>query len=184
MKKSLAALAVAALVALPSAAQAQFGVKGGLSFGNISNSGALPGDDGQRTGFAIGVGAQTAGPLGFGIEALYAQRGITSNKLDYIDLPLYVRLEATNDAVSPFAYIGPQFSFEISCATDGSIDCPAGRPSTSYAGIIGAGLRFGVRAFTLEARYVYGLSDLELDTVTDSDSYQTRSFLILAGIGF
>lgn len=184
MHPRIAALAAAALIAVPSLSQAQVGVKAGLSFGNVSNSGVLPGDNGQRTGFAIGIGIQSPGPgLGFGLEALYAQRGVQSRELDYIDVPIYLRLEATNDALSPFAYIGPQFSFEISCATDGDIDCPSGRPTTSYAGVIGAGLRFGVRAMSLEARYVYGLSDLELDTVTSSDSYQTRSFLVLLGLG-
>ena len=134
--------------------------------------------------FAAGLGLWTGGSLGFGVEGLYAQRGITARKLDYIDVPGYVRLEITNPAISPFAYAGPQASFELKCDADAGT-CPSGRPKTTYAGVIGAGLRFGSsRGFSIEGRYIYGLTDLKLNTVTTSDSYKTRSFLLLAGIGF
>lgn len=186
MKKSLALLAVALLVEVPAVAHAQGGLafKGGLSYGNVSNGGLFPGDNKQRTGVAAGLGLWTGGSLGFGVEGLYAQRGITARKLDYIDVPGYVRLEITNPAISPFAYAGPQASFELKCDADAGT-CPSGRPKTTYAGVIGAGLRFGSsRGFSIEGRYIYGLTDLKLNTVTTSDSYKTRSFLLLAGIGF
>ena len=68
----------------------------------------------------------------------------------------------------------------------GGAPCPdADRAKTSYAAAVGAGLRLGTsRALTMEGRYVYGLTDLKLGTVSDPQSYQTRSFLILVGIGF
>lgn len=180
---AVAALAVAAVAAVTSVAQAQFGIKAGISWNDVSNNGALPGDLGRRTGFAVGVGLQSPGPLGIGVEALYAQRGLERRELDYIEVPVYVRLEGTNEAVSPFAYVGPQVAFELDCDFD-DVACPSGRDKVTYAGIIGAGLRFGVRAISLEARYVYGLSDLEFDTVSSSENFRTRSFMLLAGIGF
>ena len=46
-------------------------------------------------------------------------------------------------------------------------------------------MRLGAQSgFTLEGRYIYGLNDLKLSTVTASQSYKTRSFLILAGLSF
>jgi hypothetical protein len=36
----------------------------------------------------------------------------------------------------------------------------------------------------LEGRYIYGLTDLKLGTITSSTSYKTRSFLLLAGLTF
>jgi len=36
---------------------------------------------------------------------------------------------------------------------------------------------------TIEGRYVYGLQDLKLATITSSDSYKNRTFMILLGIG-
>jgi len=186
MRRSL--IAITALCALPVLAGAQgggFGIKGGLSFGNVSNSGALPGSNTQRSGLALGVSAISGGAVGVGIEALYAQRGVTSARLDYLDIPLYLRLALPLDAVTPFAYAGPQASFELKCGTS-SGNCPdTGRPKAIYAGVIGAGVRLGaLGGLSLEGRYIYGLTDLKLSTVSSTSSYQTRSFMLLAGIGF
>jgi hypothetical protein len=194
MSMTRSILAFAALCAVPTFAGAQgggFGIKGGLSYGNVSNSGALPGSVTQRSGIALGVSLISGGAVGFGIEALYAQRGMTSSlgsasrQLDYLDIPVYLRVALPLDAVTPFAYAGPQASFELKCGTS-SGNCPdSGRPKAAYAGIIGAGVRLGaLGGLSLEGRYVYGLTDLKLNTVSTSSSYQTRSFMLLAGISF
>jgi len=175
--------------------KAGFEIKGGLSWGNVSNRGVLPGSLNGRNGVALGLGLFGGSPVGFGIEGLYVQRGVdndifdvNSRRLDYIDIPGYLRISVPF-ALQPFIYAGPQVSFELRCragGTLGSADCPdTGRPSTSWSGIIGAGIRLnpGV-ALSFEGRYVYGLTDLHLSTVTSSSSYRTRSFMLLAGIGF
>ena len=187
-------MAIAALCLVPVLASAQDGglsVKGGLSYGNVSNSGVLPGSVTQRSGFAVGLSAITGGAFGLGVEVLYAERGISSSvtaderHLNYIDIPVYLRLAVPSAALTPFAYVGPQASFELKCGA-GSLNCPdTGRPKASFAGVIGAGVRFGaLHGLSVEGRYVYGLTDLKLSTVSTSTSYQTRSFLLLAGIGF
>lgn len=164
-------------------------IRAGVSFGDVSNSGVLPGDVGRRDGAAIGIGFVSGGPLGIGVDAMYVQRGITgdigsSRELDYIDVPIYLRLAASNPSVEPYVLAGPQISFELKCDDNGD-DCPSGRDRTTYAGIIGAGLRFpAVAGISVEGRYVYGLSDLELGTVGDDESYRTRSFMLLFGLGF
>jgi hypothetical protein len=191
---SLLLVLLALVLPAPLLAQGEVGLKGGISFGNISNKGILPGDLNNRTGFAAGlyVGYRT-GFLGFDIEGLYAQRGAESDlttatsptKLDYIDVPVYVKAILPIDLVQPFIYAGPQVSFEVRCRTAGGQECPpastSGRETTDYAMIFGAGVRFG--GLGLEGRYVYGLRDLNLSTVTSAESYQTRSFLILLSIG-
>jgi len=179
----------------PVAAQGAFGIKGGLSFGNISNKGVLPGSLKTRTGIAGGVyfGAG-ASIVGFGLEALYAQRGLHSDesiavaetRLDYIDIPAYLKINIPTSGVRPFVYAGPQISFEVRCKTSNGTDCAdaSARKSTDYAGVIGAGLRLGQStAVTFEGRYVYGLQDLKLSTVTSSESYKNRTFMLLVGIG-
>jgi Outer membrane protein beta-barrel domain len=191
MKQSHAAIAALFLCAAGATAQAQagIGIKGGLSYGNVSNSGALPGNVSQRSGFAVGVGATIGSPIGLAIEALYAQRGVVSavagdsRKLSYFDIPVYLRVSLPTPAVSPFVYAGPQASFELGCESGGG-SCPSGRPKTTYAGVIGGGLRFGsAHGISLDARYIYGLTDLKLSTISTSKSYQTRSFMLLIGIG-
>ncbi|MFI5311247.1 MAG: porin family protein [Gemmatimonadales bacterium] len=194
MKRALLALALLSLQAAPTIARAQeggFGIKGGLSYGNVSSSGALPGSVTQRSGFALGVGATSGGVLGFGVEGLYAQRGVTSSvgfdsrRLDYIDVPVYLRLALPTPAISPFAYAGPQASYELHCGTE-SGNCPdSGRPRMTWSGVIGGGVRLGTAGgISVEGRYVYGLTDLKLSTVSTSNSYKTRSFMLLMGIGF
>lgn len=171
-------------------AQAQVGIKGGFSHGRISNAGLLPGDLGARTGFALGLSAATPpAPFGVGLEVLYAQRGArsannpSSRELDYLDIPLYLRVMAPATGFAPYVYAGPQVSFEVRCDT-GLEDCPeTGRSTATYAAVAGAGLRL-VEALSIEGRYMYGLSDLELETVSEEESYRNRSFLILVGITF
>ncbi len=183
---------LAAIPALPSIAGAQgFGIKGGYSYGSVPNNGGVfPGTLSAHSGIAIGVGVATSGVIGFGVEALYAQRGFTSSvlgasrKLSYIDVPAYLRVALPNETVTPFGYVGPQLSFELNCDS-GNGACPSGRDKLSYAGIIGAGLKFSMLMnASIEGRYVYGLNDLNMGTVTTRANYQTRSFMLLAGIGF
>lgn len=191
MRRLLVVIATVLLAGTPAAASAQgFGIKGGLSYGTANDNGIDPGAT-ERSGFAIGVGLITGGVLGFGIEGLYAQRGFTSatgvnsRKLDYVDVPLYLRVSIPVPGISPFAYAGPQGSYELKCGTDVG-NCPdSGRPKLTYAGVIGGGVKLGLLAgITLEGRYVYGLSDLKLSTIQASSSYKTRSLLLLVGLGF
>ena len=177
------------------AAQAEFGLKAGASFGNISNKGLLPGNLKTRIGAAGGLFlGYRAKIIGFGIEALYAQRGAKSYEsigdqsthLDYVDIPAYVKVSIPTPGIRPFVYAGPQISFEAKCrSANNTAPCSdAGRKKTDYAGVIGAGLRLGgSMGLTLEGRYVYGLSDLKLSTVTSSESYKNRTFMLLVGIG-
>lgn len=180
---------VLAAAAAPAGAQGGLALKAGLSYGTASNTGIAPGAT-QRSGFAVGVGISSGSLIGLGVDALYAQRGFTSStaadtrRLDYIDVPVTLRVSLPTPGISPFAYAGPQGSYELQCGT-GDGTCPeSGRPRLTYAGIIGGGARFGaLGGLSVEARYVYGLSDLKLSTVQSSASYKTRSLLLLVGIG-
>jgi hypothetical protein len=190
MRRSIAVITACISLSAPVMAFAQgIGVKGGYSYGNVSNSGALPGSLSGRTGYAAGIALSSAGLVGFGLEALYAQRGIESatagdsRKLDYVDVPLYLRVGVPTPMISPFAYAGPQLSYELKCR-DVAADCAdTRRPKTSYSAVIGGGVRLG-GTLSFEGRYIYGLTDLKLNTVTTTSNYKTRSFLLLLGLGF
>jgi len=178
------------------AAQGQFGVKLGPSFGNITNKGVLPSNLKTRTGGAAGLflGSNSA-VIGFGIEGLYAQRGASSDqslataetRLDYIDVPVYLNLNIPSPGVRPWIYAGPQISFEVRCRMASGTACatPSDHKTTDYSAVVGGGLRFGGRSLGLsvEARYVYGLTDLKYSTVSSSTSYKNRTFMILLGVG-
>lgn len=197
LRRSLLA-GVALVVGVQAAALAQpaVGIKAGASFGNISNKGVLPGSLKNRTGFAGGIYLGSSGMLGIGLEGLYAQRGAESDdplataetRLDYIDVPVYLKVKIPTPAIKPFIYAGPQVSYEVKCRTGAGLDCgdysSTGRKRWDYAGVIGAGIRFGgAVGFGIEGRYVYGLKDLKPSTVTSGSSYKNRSFLLLGSIG-
>jgi hypothetical protein len=192
-KRVYSAIALAAIVAMPVAASAQggMGIKAGFSWGQVpNNGGAFPGELSAHNGAAIGVGLHSGGVVGWGVEGLYAERGFRSSspggsrRMAVIDVPVYLRLAAENPGLTPFGYVGPQASFEVRCDGGGG-NCPTDRKKIGYAGVIGAGLKFGgLAGITAEARYVYGLTDLHLSTVTTSENYRSRGFMILAGFGF
>src|SRR5690349_22223447 len=191
MNKIIIGLTALAIGATPLSAQSGMTIKAGASFGNVSNRGVLPGNLSTRTGFAAGLAMPLFGgdPLNVSIEGLYAQRGVgsstdtSSRRIDNIDVPAYVKFTLPTPGIAPFAYAGPQVSFQVHCSA-GPGPCPSDMPKTTYAAVIGAGVRLGNPGLQLEGRYVYGLTDLKLSTVTSSSSYKTRSFLLLAGINF
>ena len=192
MNKITLGLTALALGATSLSAQSGMTLKAGASFGNVSNRGVLPGSLGTRTGFAGGLALSLFGgdPLNVSIEGLYAQRGIgsssdtSSRRIDNIDVPAYVKFTLPTPGIAPFAYAGPQVSFQVKCSAGGSASCPSDMPKTTYAGVIGAGVRLGNPGLEVEGRYIYGLTDLKLSTVSSSTSYKTRSFMLLAGISF
>ena len=172
------------------AAQSGMTIKAGASFGNVSNRGVLPGNLSTRTGFAGGLALSLFGgdPLNVSIEGLYAQRGVgsstdtSSRRIDNIDVPAYVKFTLPTPGIAPFAYAGPQVSFQVHCSA-GPGPCPSDMPKTTYAAVIGGGVRLG-GGLEVEGRYIYGLTDLKLTTVSSTANYKTRSFLLLAGISF
>lgn len=207
MKRIYAVIAALMLAMAPAVASAQvygdttyverqdrgwgIALKGGVTWNNVDNSGVFPGDLDQFTGWTVGLAIGTTGePVSVGLEALWARRGLTvgndadSRTFDYIDVPALLRLAIPAGAIAPYLFAGPQLSFEVSCET-GIGDCDADRDELSYAAIIGAGIRLGDESrFSIEGRYMYGLSDLDYSTVTSSSSYRQRNFMILGGIGF
>lgn len=195
MTRSHGLIAMVALWALPAVTHAQgIAIKGGLSYGSVPNAnGVLPGNVAlsANSGFAIGLALTTGSIVGFGLEGLYAQRGYKSStpgyseKLSYIDVPLYLRVMLPIPQFSPFAYAGPQASFERGCDSDGGVGCPSGHPTITYAGVIGGGVKLGLlHGLSIEGRYIYGITNLTLSAVSNSTNYQPRSFMILAGLGF
>jgi hypothetical protein len=192
MKRSLLVVAVASLCSLPVAANAQgVGILGGWAYGSAPNTNASgAGTLHSNNGFAVGLSAQTGGMFGFGIDGLYAQRGFTSpnpgysRQLSYIDVPVYFRVAIPNHVVVPFALIGPQVSIELNCDDNGG-NCPSGDAKTTYAGIFAAGLKFPQLArLSVQARYLYGLTNLNYTTVNNQSNYHDRSFMLLLGLGF
>ncbi len=193
MKRSFLVAATVALCSLPGAANAQgLGILGGWSYSQVpSTSASGAGSYTANSGFAIGVGAESGGVIGFGINAMYAQRGFTNtapgfgDKVSYIDVPVYLRVSIPNPVVVPFALAGPQVSFQVNCDEGGGVACPTGNSKTQWSAIAGLGVRFPMIAgLSVQGRYVYALQDLNYGTINNQSNYRQRSFEILLGFGF
>jgi hypothetical protein len=190
MRRSLVAFSFTALcvTAAPAFSQA-LGIVGGVGYGSTpsANSG-VPGDLRANSGAAIGLSVEGYDAVGFGMNAMISQRGYSnsiagaSQRLTYLDVPVYFKVSAPSYAVTPFALVGPQASYEMNC--DGG-ECPAGRTRMLYSGVLGAGLKFErLHGVSIQGRYAFGFNNLNYTTAASGARYKPQSFMLLAGIGF
>ena len=176
-------------LATPTPGSAQLGLKGGLSFATLSN--AAP-DLKTRTGFAGGIALNLGrGPVVLQPEALFVRKSATreilpgeesaSMRVDYLELPLLVRLNLPAGGVTVFGLAGGLYDIVLSCGLVGGT-CPSYVSKHDFGVALGGGLRFsGRRGLSIEGRYTWGLKQIsEISTGLDQ---RTRTFMILAGIG-
>lgn len=180
------------VIAVPATARSQvsLGVKGGVSFGTLSNK--QP-DWKSRTGFAAGIAVDMrAKVIGIQPELLYVQKGVEIDgtpssssdapKLAYLELPILVKVTIPTPGIQPMIYAGPSVMFRLSCSF-GGVDCTDQVKSTDYGAVLGGGLRFGGNhGLTVEGRYTWGLNDI--NDPSAGVKQNTRTFLLLAGVSF
>lgn len=222
------ALAVAAFgVLLPAAVFAQtgnarpsFGILIGTNIATISDADQGIGDlvggsfnKKYRVGLNAGVFMKIplGGMLSLQPEVHYAQNGvsITSSagsvssidlKLDYVEVPVLLRLDAggAGAAVHPILLAGASAAYRIKCSLSGtgggtsvSQQCDSGTSSedpfkkSDFSLVGGAGIAFASmgHSLSLQARYTHGLSSIATNN-TDTSNPKNRAFAVLLGIGF
>jgi opacity protein-like surface antigen len=190
MRRTHALAAAAALtlgLATQARAQTEIGVKAGLTFATISESNLSPNFE-NKTGFVAGV--HFGFPLGKNFmlqpEALITQQGAgvanTDDEisLNYLTIPLNLRLNFGSGNVRPFILAGPYAAFKLSCDIDDTFDddCDNDISGTDWGFDFGGGIKFS--KIFIEARYNLGLQDvssLELDS-------KQRVFMVMVGFAF
>ena len=198
MKKSIL-IAVIAVLGFTSAASAQefvyFGVKGGVSFTNMTSDGFE--DEKSRTGFHLGLLSEIPLSERFSLqpEVLYATQGLEADRsfagqningeyqLDYIQVPVLAKFYLV-DGLSIEA--GPSFNFLVeeeydfeSGMADAEFDTEAGS-TFEFGGAIGASYKFN-NGFFVSARYTQGFTDVFDSDNWDDDAIKNNG--IQAGIG-
>ncbi len=174
------------LIPMAVSAQTSLGIKGGLSYATLSDKSP---DFNNRTGFAGGVAVDMrAGLIGIQPELLYVQKGVTatgtpsgsSPKLDYLEVPVLLKLTLGTPGIQPMFYAGPSAGFRLTC-TVLEVNCASGTiKSTDWAAVLGGGVRIGGnKGLTLEGRYSWGLKDIH--DVSAGVDQKTRTFLALVG---
>lgn len=184
-------LAIALMVIVPAAAQAQMspvsaGIKGGI------NSASLSSDTDENIDRLIGgvggvfVGREINKNVGLQLEGLYSMRGAKAEggdvklKLNYIDVPLLARFGATSaSGIKAFVFTGPQASFNIKAEAEAfgeTVDLDDEIEKLDLGWTVGAGV--DVNRFTFDARYTMGLMNIAKD---DTDSTKNRTFTVMIG---
>lgn len=177
------ALAVAAML-LPARLEGQYGVKLGVSFAAQNNPGV---EEETRTGFAAGISFPFRPSRIFQIqpEALYVEKGWEGGsepRLQYLEVPLFLRVNAPIRSLVPYVLGGPSISFRIGCNQLVG-DCPNDSRKVDYGMGLGGGVRFGgVLGVTAEGRYTWGLRDV--DRVDPGLDAATRALLLMVGVEF
>jgi hypothetical protein len=169
-------------------------------------------DFGYKAGFVGGgfLGYQVNDVFSIEPQVLYSQKGskVTGTgsnssleggvRISYIAIPVLLKFwfPMEGSQVTPFLLAGPEFAFKVSCTAEGAIlavtgseDCDQTngeiKLKTTDVGLSGGGgiqFRAGAQVVRLDARYTYGLMDI--NDSGDSRSIKNRAFSVTAGIGF
>jgi hypothetical protein len=201
----LAAACILGLAAIAAAADASaqgldYGVKGGVTLGDLQASGdADAGSFDFRVGFAVGgfVTLRLGERLEFQPEALYVQKGAKSDalggtsteKLDYIDVPLLVgyRIKGSRERnITVFG--GPSVGVRLRARSNASLgggsfeeDVSDQVKSTDIAAV--AGLAYHRGRLVIDGRYSWGFTDIDKET-GDGVEIRNRVIAFLAGWSF
>jgi hypothetical protein len=207
MYRHIATVLVAGVIGLPVIAEAQveIGAKGGVTFADIPKFAEMVEDDDgsaeTRIGAAFGgsIAVAFGGVVALQTELLYTQKGLKADapsgidetfhmKLDYIDVPVLLRLGPTGSKGLQFL-VGPSFNFNISATTvlEGAIDADDDIKDDiedfELGLVVGAGYYGSV--VTVEGRYQEGLTDIsDFRDFGDDEEYKNRTFLVLLGVRF
>jgi hypothetical protein len=200
----VAAGIVCAALASATNASAQglgYGVKGGVTLADLHET--SDGDTASfdfRTGFLVGgfVTWPFGGRLEFQPEALFTQKGAKSDqlggtstqKLDYLDIPLLVSCRVTGSRERNFAVFGgPSVGIRLRARSsakfgDGDTierDIKDEIKSTDFA-VVG-GLAYHRGRLVVDGRYSWGLSDIDEET-GDGIEIRNREISFMVGWRF
>lgn len=196
-----AGLIIIATLAPISAGHAQltFGGFAGVNSSNLDVSNPSPGEStSSRVGGMLGgwIGTHLGRLFTVRLEGYWTRKGadlvesgntVGSFTLDYIEIPLILRVNLPLVVIKPALYAGPAISFKTKCAVEDLVDsesCEAAGAtfqSTDFSGIIGAGI--GLGPITLDVQYDRSFSDiLDVDGATTEVKNETWTLRAAFGI--
>lgn len=199
MRKVVVLVALLVAFASPAAAQGVlFGAKVGVNFASLSFD---PEDEevetSMRTGFTAGVllVVPANARIAFQPEVLFSQQGSKvedpenaanegSIKLNYVNVPLLanIRLGGGDNPVS--LLVGPQIGFRTSAKAEANgeeEDLKEFTEGTDFGLVTGLSAMF--RNVVVDARYIWGLSNINADE-TDDQKVKNRVFTVSVGVVF
>lgn len=190
MKKLLLAVVVIMLaLGSTNTAQAQdnpFGFHIGINSANFVDRPSGTQTD-PRTGMLVGIYLTyqlPAIPVSIQPETLYSQKGFKSGnttlKIDYLEVPVLVKVNFGSGRIQPHVYAGPYFGFPINSKLEGSnATFQVDNVETDIGVVLGAGtdVMVGLTKLDLGARYSFGRDDAIQNTPG-----KNSVFSIVAGV--
>lgn len=169
------------------------GVVGGFDLSSISTLDPVPADLNMRPGFNAGIAANVrfwkrnatssakTGLLALQPEIRYATMGAKTKdsgiSLGYLMIPVMLQVYPTK---SFYLEVGPEFSMQVSGSPSNfATESVQVNMSNMHANdiMLGVGLGFSLRGFTVGARYNFGFSDL-------ASNLPWRNSLIQVNVGY
>jgi len=178
------------LSATAASAQVGVGIKGGVNLATVSGFNDAAASTTQRTGVVFGgfVSVGLSPMLAFQPEVLFSMQGtklhFTSSgvssdvtaKVDYVQVPLLMRVgNSSNNHASLYAVGGPTLGFLVR-ADQGGVDIKDDLKSTDIGVVAGVGVTLTRVLF--EARYTWGLMDLNKTESGGSKQNRVLSFMV------
>jgi hypothetical protein len=192
------------LLSLPVLASAQeisYGIKGGFNTANLKVSFDdvdVTGD--RRTGLLLGAFvARDFNPnVGIQVEGLFTQKGSefaaetnlfdddASLKLNYIEFPVLARVNVPAAATTVRLLAGPTFGFKVSQSVDvGNVELDADEvPLKSFDLGFALGGAVEIRQFVIDARYTWGLTDINDGEEPEEPTVKNNAFSLSFGWRF
>jgi hypothetical protein len=192
------------LIPMPGFAQGltSFGAKIGVNFARLNSDQDIVDQLDTKTGLVAGGFVELGITDMFSIqpEVLYSQKGgkggvtdITgafdaTAMLDYIEIPILAKFNfGPSGGVRPFVFTGPvpafntraRFKTEVG-GTEVTTDIDEDVKGGDFGWVFGGGFKF--RGFSVDARYNWGLVNIDEDE--NEDSIKNQVFSILVGFGW
>jgi hypothetical protein len=168
-----------------SAQNFQLGLEGGANFTNFigSDLSKIGNASASKLGFVGGgfLCLNFGNVIGIRPEVLYEQKGAaisgtsTSSELDYIEVPILVKLSLGLPVVNPALLLGPSFSWNTLAKDASNNTLPN---VNSDVGIIG-GIELDIDKFLVSGRYELGLQNIQTNT-----NVQNGTLTFLVGYSF
>lgn len=185
--KSLLLAGALFLALMGSRAQAQnfnLGLEAGANFSNFIGSDVTSGSlNAAKLGFVGGAFLCLNFGNSFGIrpELLYEQKGnqisgtSTTTELDYIEIPVLLKVSLGTPMVNPGILLGPTFSFNtVAQVAGGNVS----GVNSSDIGLMG-GAEIDIDKFQVSGRYELGLTN-----ITNGVNIQNGTITLLVGYSF
>ncbi len=188
-----------AVALLPQSGAANVGIKGGFALSNLRFSNA--GEVGTLSNLSSMVGGVSLG-MNLGLfciqpEILYVRMGAkqvydsvsAETHLDYVQVPLFLKVNVMPGPVSPMIYGGGYGSYLLSAKgviAGESQDIKDEVKSTDYGLVFGGGVDFklAVVKLTAEIRYNLGLANIAKNPDPVTLTVKNKSLMFLVGVGF